>query len=125
MVQHPYTHADTRIQCKHRPPCFRSAKLSEIEDAIITALERVELPNLEAKLQNGEGKSIEIQKRMLEKLENQMKEFYDQEEMQFELLETKKYTPEVFERRNKSLRQKMEETQKKPQGKDMLVCTRI
>ena len=113
IVQHPYAHAETRLQCKHRPPCFRSAKMSEIEDAIITALERVELPSLEAKLKNGEGKSIEIQKRMLEKLENQMKEFHDQEEMQFELLETKKYTPEVFERRNKSLRQKMEETQKK------------
>ena len=113
MRLHPYSHAESRFDCKKRPPCFRSAKVSEIEDAIITALERVELPNLEAKLKNGEGKSIEIQKRMLEKLEKQMQEFYEQEEMQFELLETKKYTPEVFERRNKSLRQKMEETKKK------------
>ena len=113
MVQHPYAKAETRIKCKHRPPCFRSAKLSEIEDAVITALERVELPKLKAKLESGEGKSIEIQKRMLEKLEDQMKELHEQEETQFELLETKKYTPEIFERRNAALRKKMEETQKR------------
>lgn len=110
---HPYSHAESRYDCKKRPPCFRSAKASEIENAIITALERVELPKLEAKLANGEGKSIEIQKKMLEKLENQMKELNEQEETQFELLETKRYTPEVFERRNAALRKKMEETQKR------------
>lgn len=113
MRLHPYSHAESRYDCKSRPPCFRSAKASEIENAIITALERVELPKLEAKLKNGEGKSIEIQKRMLEKLENQMKEYHEQEETQFELLETKKYTPEIFERRNAALRKKMEETQKR------------
>lgn len=113
MRLHPYAKAESRYDCKKRPPCFRSAKASEIENAIITALERVELPKLEAKLENGEGKSIEIQKRILEKLETQMQEFRDQEETQFELLETKRYTPEVFERRNAALRKKMEETQKR------------
>lgn len=113
MRLHPYAKAESRYDCKGRPPCFRSAKASEIENAIITALERVELPKLEAKLQSGEGKSIEIQKRLLEKLENQMQELRDQEETQFELLETKRYTPEVFERRNAALRKKMEETQKR------------
>ena len=113
MRLHPYAKAESRYDCKGRPPCFRSAKASEIENAIITALERVELPKLESKLQSGEGKSIEIQKRLLEKLENQMQELRDQEETQFELLETKRYTPEIFERRNAALRKKMEETQKR------------
>jgi hypothetical protein len=38
-----------------------------------------------------------------------MEEYREQEENQFELLETKQYTPEIFERRNAKLRQKMEE----------------
>ena len=113
MRLHPYAKAESRYDCKSRPPCFRSAKASEIEEAVITALERVELPKLKAKLASGEGKSTEIQKRLLEKLEQQMKDLHEQEETQFELLETKRYTPEVFERRNAALRKKMEETQKR------------
>ena len=71
-----------------------------------------ELPELKAKLENGEGKSVAIQKRLLEKLEAQMEEFKAQEEKQYDLLETGKYTQELFDRRNAALRQKMEDCQK-------------
>jgi hypothetical protein len=37
----------------------------------------------------------------------QMEEYRQQEEMQYELLETKKYSPELFEKRNAALREKM------------------
>ena len=36
-----------------------------------------------------------------------MEEYRQQEENQYELLETKKYTPELFEKRNAALREKM------------------
>jgi hypothetical protein len=39
----------------------------------------------------------------------QMAEYKEQEEMQYELLETKKYTPELFEKRNAALREKMKQ----------------
>ena len=41
-----------------------------------------------------------------------MEEYRDQEEKQYELLETRKYTQELFDRRNATLRAKMEECQK-------------
>lgn len=40
-----------------------------------------------------------------------MEEYRDQEENQYELLETKVYTQEVFDRRNAKLREKIEECQ--------------
>lgn len=113
MRLHPYAHAEHRYTCKKRPPCYKSAKQSEVEEAIITALEQSELPNLEAKLKSGSGKSMEIQKKMLERLEKQMEEYREQEETQFELLETRKYTQDLFDRRNAALRKKMDETQKR------------
>ena len=50
---------------------------------------------------------------MLERLEKQMEEYREQEETQFELLETRKYTQDLFDRRNAALRKKMDETQKR------------
>lgn len=44
---------------------------------------------------------------MLASLEKQMEEYREQEETQYELLETKKYTQELFDRRNAALREKM------------------
>ena len=38
-----------------------------------------------------------------------MAEYKEQEETQYELLETKKYTPELFEKRNAALREKMKQ----------------
>ena len=112
-IMQTYNHAEDRMGCRfHRPMCMKSAKLSEIKRAIIATLEESELPELKAKLENGEGKSVAIQKRLLEKLEAQMEEFKAQEEKQYDLLETGKYTQELFDRRNAALRQKMEDCQK-------------
>ena len=113
LIRQPYGHAEDRLGCRyHRPRCMKSIKISQAKEAVIDALENAELPELRAKLENGEGKSVAIQKRLLEKLEAQMEEYKAQEEKQYDLLETGKYTQELFDRRNAALRQKMEDCQK-------------
>ena len=72
-----------------------------------------ELPKLKAHAKNGDGSSVAIQKKQIQKLEAQMEEYRQQEETQYELLETKKYTQELFDKRNAALRQKMEDCEKK------------
>lgn len=112
MIKHPYYgRAEDRYECRHHPRCFKSVKESEIHQAVLAALEYAELPQLEEKLKSGEGKSIAIQQRILEKLEKQMADYKSQEEKQYDLLETGKYTQDLFDRRNAALRQKMEDCQ--------------
>ena len=110
MKKAPYTHADDRYTCTyHNPQCMKSIKVSEVVKAVITALEEAELPNLKAKLTSNQGDSAAIQQKILDGLMKQMAEYKEQEEMQYELLETKKYTPELFEKRNAALREKMKQ----------------
>lgn len=111
MVQHPYKKATDRYECRTRPRCYKSTKAPEIMEAVLVALEESELPALELKVKNGDGDAVKIQQRQLAKLEKQMAEYRDQEEHQYELLETRVYTQDVFDRRNAKLRAKMEECQ--------------
>lgn len=112
MYIHPYKHAEDRFECRTTPRCFKSVKQSEMEQAVIAALEHAELPALELKVKNGDGNAAKIQQRLLKKLEKQMEEYREQEELQYELLETRVYTQDVFERRNAILRDKIEDCQK-------------
>ena len=92
--------------------CFKSARMSDVTALLITALEQSELPALKEKMENGDGASLKIQQRLLNKLEKEMEDYRKQEEKQYEFLETGRYTPEKFDERNALLRQKMEECQK-------------
>jgi hypothetical protein len=98
-----------RYRCPIYPPCLASVRKLDLDAAIIDALELSELPALKLKVQNKEGDAAKIQERQLQKLEQQLAEYRDQEETQFELLEQKKYTQELFDRRNAALRQKMDD----------------
>ena len=110
MRRQPYPHADDRYKCvTHKPPCMKSIKMKDVMEAVITALEQAELPNLKACLNGGQGNSAAIQQKILDALIKQMAEYKEQEETQYELLETKKYTPELFEKRNAALREKMKQ----------------
>ena len=110
MRRQPYDHADDRYKCvTHTPPCMKSIKMKDVMDVLITALEQVELPKLKANLNEGKGNSAAIQQKILDGLVKQMAEYKEQEETQYELLETKKYTPELFEKRNSALREKMKQ----------------
>lgn len=101
-----------RYNCKSKPMCYKSVKYPAIYDAVIAALEQSELPALELKAANDDGNAVKIQRKNLEKLEKQMQEYIEQEDRQYELLETNpNYPQEVFERRNAQLRAKMEECQ--------------
>ena len=109
IAQHPYKHAETRLECRTRPRCGKSVKMSEVIDAVTLALEHSELPELEARWKNGDGQALAIQKRLLANLEKEMENYRQQEEKQYEFLETGRYTPDVFDKRNSALRQKMED----------------
>ena len=100
---------DARFRCPSSTPCCASVRKDMLDKAVIDALELSELPALKLKIQNNEGDSVKIQERQLKKLEQQLAEYRDQEETQFELLEQKKYTQELFDRRNAALRQKMDD----------------
>jgi hypothetical protein len=110
MRRAPYPHADDRYKCcYYKPPCMKSIKMKDVHEAVITALEQAELPNLKAQLNSDQGNAAAIQQKILDGLLRQMEEYRQQEEMQYELLETKKYTPELFEKRNAVLREKMKQ----------------
>lgn len=111
MYIHPYQHATHRFECRTKPRCYKSVKVPDVIDAVVVALEKSELPALQQKLGSDEGNARKIQERLLAKLEKQMEEYRDQEDKQYELLETGKYTQDLFDRRNAALRAKMEECQ--------------
>ena len=113
ITQHPYKHAETRLECRSRPRCSKSVKMSAVIDAVAIALEQSELPELEARWKNGDGQAIVIQKRLLANLEKEMESYRQQEERQYEFLETGRYTPDVFDKRNAALRQKIEDCQER------------
>ena len=105
---------DTRYYCgnRHEKKCFKSVKDDKMMEAVYIALTEGELPKLQEKVANGDGDARKIQQRLIGKLEKQMSDFRDQEDKQFELLETGKYSQELFDRRNAVLRSKMEDCEK-------------
>lgn len=113
MRYHPYKKAETRLDCKQKPPHMKSIKMSVVEDALITALEKAELPNLETKLKNDDGNAYNIKKALLSTLEKELEDLKLQEEKQYEFLETGRYTEEIFDKRNTILRGKIEACQSK------------
>lgn len=92
--------------------CFKSVKAEKVMEALLKTLEESELPALRSKVENDEGNARKTQERIIAKLQKQMSEYRDQEDKQYELLETRKYTQELFDRRNAQLRAKMEECEK-------------
>lgn len=111
LMRHPYKSTDDRFECRSSPMCYKTAKYSEVEQAVIAALELSELPQLKAQRDNREGDAVVLQRRLLDRLEKQMEDYRQQEEKQYDLLETGVYTQILFDRRNMALREKMDECQ--------------
>ena len=110
MAQHPYPHADTRLECRNRSGCkANSAKLYEVVDAVAYALEMEHLPDLEVKLHNNEGAAAAIQKAQIERMNADLDELHAKEERLYDLLESGTYTEEIFLKRHKNLQAQMEE----------------
>lgn len=106
-----YPHSATRFICRSAPTCYKSAPMEDVIAATIYALEHSELPDLQTKLDNGDGDARKIQERMLAKLEKEMEEYRERKERLFDLLENGTYTPDVFDERSAKLRAKMDECQ--------------
>lgn len=87
--------------------CSKSIQHRDLVATVKELLLTVHLPELEAKLANGDGKSATIQKQLIDRLEKQMADFKAQEAKQYDLLETGIYTNEVFLERNTALREKI------------------
>ena len=102
-------HISKRVYVSYncRKYCSKVIKYSTLVDAVKTALLTEHLPELEAKLKNGDGDAIAIQQQIINRLEKQMAELKKQEAKQYDLLETGIYTNEVFLERNTALRDKM------------------
>ena len=111
LYRQTYRAGEDRFTCRSDPRCCKSVKKYDLIESLIVAIQNTELPALEAKVKNGEGDARKIQERLLAKLEKQMEEYRAQEDKQYELLETGKYTQDLFDRRNATLRTKMDECQ--------------
>ena len=103
----------SRYYCKYgTSQHYKSAGEPVVLNILLSVLKEVELPKLQAKIKNGDGNAATIQKRRLEKLSKQMEEYRQQEDKQYEFLETGQYTQELFNKRNSALREKMEACEK-------------
>ena len=105
MTYHTTNNGFHSFNCKKY--CSKVIKYSDLVFAVKTALLTEHLPELEAKLKNGDGDSIAIQQQIIDRLEKQMADLKKQEVKQYDLLETGIYTNEVFLERNAVLRDKM------------------
>jgi hypothetical protein len=106
MIYHPRKgNASNFYNCKHY--CGKALLHRDLVPAVKTTLQEAHLPELEAKLNSGEGESSTIQKQLIDRLEKQIADFKKQEVKQYDLLETGIYSNEVFLERNTALREKM------------------
>ena len=105
MTYHTRDHGSKYYTCKHY--CNKTLLHKDLVSATKTILQTVHLPELEAKLENGDGNSTTIQSQLIERLEKQMADLKAQETRQYDLLETGIYTKEVFVERNTALRGKI------------------
>lgn len=112
MYIHPYKHADDRLECRNRTSCFKSIKFKLVQTTLAEALEASELPSLEVRAKNDDGNARKIQMKQVEALEKLLGDLIDQEEKQFELLETGVYSADMFEKRHKAVLDKMEDIKK-------------
>lgn len=105
MMAHHINRGCTYYNCKRY--CSKTLIHRDLVAAVKTSLLTVHLPELEAKLENGDGNSAAIQKQLIDRLEKQMADFKAQEAKQYDLLETGIYTNELFLQRNTALREKI------------------
>lgn len=110
IVQHTYKHARMRLECRNRRECHsKSAYFDEVVEAVVVALEREHLPDLEARLHNNDGLAATIQQKQLQRMQEELETMKVQEEKQCELLEKGIYTEEKFVERNKALHAEMDD----------------
>lgn len=108
MIRYTPSKSTERLKCMTKNCRTTSAPMSAVKDAIVYALQHENLPDLESKAKNNAGLSANIQKKQLEKLNKELAELHDQEANQYELLEKRIYTEEIFLKRNKEINVRIE-----------------
>ena len=109
MAHHPYKHAKSRLECRNtRCNGRKSVILDDVLEAVIFALEKEKLPELEVKLKNNDGNSLKIQQVQLQKMNDELAGLQDQETRQYVFLEKGIYSEEVFMKRNADLHAEMD-----------------
>lgn len=101
-----------RVVCSIAPQCStKSIDFHELLEAVQSAL-YANIAVIEEKVRTGAESGREAREAQLAALEAHMQKLQDQEENQYDLLERKEYTPEVFNRRHSKLVKEMEAVQK-------------
>lgn len=111
LARRPYDRPGTRdrYECRNRNGCgSKSVPIDELLDAALYALEKEELPELETRLENNDGSARVIQQKQLAKMRKDLEELQEQEVHQYELIEKKIYTEEIFIKRNRALHAEMD-----------------
>ena len=97
-----------RFACASAPQCpVKSVIIETLYDAFHEAL-RAQAFQIEEKIRSGVGSVREAKEAQLAALEAKLKKMQDQEDHQYDLLERKEYTPEVFNRRHSKLVKEMD-----------------
>lgn len=92
-----------RYRCSMNPQCTaKSAYCHEVLASLQSAL-RANVIEVEEKISSGAESSREARAAQLAALEDKMRKLQDQEDHQYDLLEKREYTPEVFNRRHAKL----------------------
>lgn len=98
-----------RFACASAPQCpVKSVIIDVLYDAFHEAM-RAQAFGIEEKIDTGAGSIREAREVQLAQLEAKMQKLIEQEDHQYDLLEKKEYTPEVFNRRHTKLLKEMDE----------------
>lgn len=97
-----------RMYCQNAPVCTaKSVDCISLMDAFQSAL-RENVIAIEEKINSGASSAREVKEAQLSSMLAKMEKLQDQEDHQYDLLERKEYTPEVFNRRHARLLKEME-----------------
>lgn len=97
-----------RFICTMSPQCdTKSVLFGELLSALQGAL-RANVEEIEEKIASGAESAAEARAAQLAALEEKFRKLQDQEDHQYDLLERREYTPEVFNRRHSKLVKEME-----------------
>lgn len=94
--------------CK-TPKCCKAVSYDILRERVANTLENVQLPQIVAKLESGEGDAREIREKLIKELERELDEAKAQEQKQYELLERGVYSEDIFFERNAAIHKRITE----------------
>ena len=97
-----------RLMCYMAPQCQTKSVLQEELLAALAAAMKSAVPEITEKISAGLSAGQEARRAQLAALEARLKGLQSQEEYQYELLERREYSPEVFARRHARLTKEMD-----------------